>query len=303
LQLLDEIQAFVAVRDQFPSPKSPESRERTLARWLLRRRQDAAAGVLSPAYAEALAKLPGWDQSARARAEEARWRLRLSQLTAYVEAGGDWPRHKDTDSEQERVLGVWLHIQRSSDVVVNSIRSRPSSWIRRRQGGGKGVGLPGDRPPAVLRPVKPLKTVLKPVFSGTLLSEEGWTVRLRNFFSRRQASATPEPAPVVVAAEFQELRAPLDVALELVLGQVQGGEQVPYSAVTVVGRPAPSTGLAVGILVLVSAFAPLPAWVRHQVERPALVYAKDDFGLAVLGYDLAVGDRVEVLDPGAFLAA
>jgi hypothetical protein len=53
----------------------------------------------------------------------------------------------------------------------------------------------------------------------------------------------------------------------------------------------------------VSAFAPLPAWVRHQVERPALVYAKDDFGLAVLGYDLAVGDRVEVLDPGAFLAA
>jgi hypothetical protein len=107
----------------------------------------------------------------------------------------------------------------------------------------------------------------------------------------------------VVAAEFQELRAPLDVAVELVLGQVQGGEQVPYSAVTVVGRPAPSTGLAVGILVLVSAFAPLPAWVRHQVERPALVYAKDDFGLAVLGYDLAVGDRVEVLDPGAFLAA
>jgi hypothetical protein len=68
--------------------------------------------VLSPAYAEALANLPGWDQSARARAEEARWRLRLSQLTAYVEAGNDWPRHKDTDSEQERVLGVWLHIQR-----------------------------------------------------------------------------------------------------------------------------------------------------------------------------------------------
>jgi hypothetical protein len=29
-----------------------------------------------------------------------------------------------------------------------------------------------------------------------------------------------------------------------------------------------------------------------------LVHAENDFGLAVLGYDLAVGDRVEVLDAG-----
>jgi hypothetical protein len=27
-------------------------------------------------------------------------------------AGNDWPRHKKTDSEEERVLGMWLHIQR-----------------------------------------------------------------------------------------------------------------------------------------------------------------------------------------------
>ncbi len=26
--------------------------------------------------------------------------------------GNDWPRHKKTDTEQERLLGMWLHIQR-----------------------------------------------------------------------------------------------------------------------------------------------------------------------------------------------
>ncbi|MCA2181495.1 hypothetical protein LDL08_35575 [Nonomuraea glycinis] len=35
-----------------------------------------------------------------------------------------------------------------------------------------------------------------------------------------------------------------------------------------------------------------------EVERTELVQAEDDFRLAVLGYDLAVGDRVEVLDAG-----
>lgn len=49
---------------------------------------------------------------------------------------------------------------------------------------------------------------------------------------------------------------------------------------------------------LASAFGPLPAGVGHQVERPELVHAEDDFGLAVLRYDLAVGDRVEVFDAG-----
>src|SRR3989442_3413637 len=104
-----------------------------------------------------------------------------------------------------------------------------------------------------------------------------------------------------VAADLQELGAlldRLDVAVELVLGQVQGGEQVPYSAVAVVGRPPPAAWFAVGVLVFAGAFGPLPARVGHQVERPELVHAEDDFGLALLGYDLAVRDRVEVFDAG-----
>jgi hypothetical protein len=50
--------------------------------------------------------------------------------------------------------------------------------------------------------------------------------------------------------------------------------------------------------VLAAALGPLPAGVGLEVERAELVHAEDDFGLARLGYDLAVGYRVEVLDPG-----
>lgn len=41
-----------------------------------------------------------------------------------------------------------------------------------------------------------------------------------------------------------------------------------------------------------------PHWRGHHVEGSELVHAEDDFGFAVLGYDLAVGDGVEVLDAG-----
>jgi hypothetical protein len=49
--------------------------------------------------------------------------------------------------------------------------------------------------------------------------------------------------------------------------------------------------------------APLPARSRLEVERPELVEADHDFGLALARLALArlalaVGDRVEPLDPG-----
>jgi hypothetical protein len=57
--------------------------------------------------------IPGWDQQpSRKTRDEARWHQRLAELIDYMAAGNDWPRHKKTDSEQERALGVWLHIQR-----------------------------------------------------------------------------------------------------------------------------------------------------------------------------------------------
>jgi hypothetical protein len=39
-----------------------------------------------------------------------------------------------------------------------------------------------------------------------------------------------------------------------------------------------------------AALGPLPTGVGLEVQRPELIQAEDDFGLAVLGYDLSVGD-------------
>jgi hypothetical protein len=38
--------------------------------------------------------------------------------------------------------------------------------------------------------------------------------------------------------------------------------------------------------------------MRLEVQRPELVHAEDNLRLAGLGDDLAVGDRIQVLDPG-----
>jgi hypothetical protein len=47
-----------------------------------------------------------------------------------------------------------------------------------------------------------------------------------------------------------------------------------------------------------AAFGPLPAGVRLEVERPELIHAEDDFGIALLGHDLTIGDRVEMFETG-----
>jgi hypothetical protein len=83
-----------------------------LAAWLLRRRQDNDRGTLSPTYQEGLQEIPGWEQRTRKADNETRWNQRLLDLGEYTAAGNDWPRHKKTDTEEERVLGMWLHIQR-----------------------------------------------------------------------------------------------------------------------------------------------------------------------------------------------
>jgi hypothetical protein len=83
----------------------------SLATWLLRRRQDHDQGTLSPAYSDGLQEIPGWEQCTRKTDDETLWNQRLRELTAYMAARSNWPRHKRTDTE-ERVLGMWLHIQR-----------------------------------------------------------------------------------------------------------------------------------------------------------------------------------------------
>ncbi|MET3164792.1 UNVERIFIED_ORG: hypothetical protein ABIB19_003223 [Arthrobacter sp. UYEF10] len=88
------------------------ARERALGVWLHRRRQDAAAGTLSPAY-QALNVIPDWDkQPTQSEVNAARWDRRMAELAAHRAAGNNRPLHKKAATEQERILGVWLHSQR-----------------------------------------------------------------------------------------------------------------------------------------------------------------------------------------------
>jgi hypothetical protein len=113
LRNMEDLIALYKTEGRLPSTKGPSPRERTLAVWLQRRRQDAIRGALSPICREGLNAIPGWDQPpSRKTKDEARWHQRLAELMYYMAAGNDWPRHKKTDNDQERTLGMWLHIQR-----------------------------------------------------------------------------------------------------------------------------------------------------------------------------------------------
>ncbi|MFC4394680.1 helicase associated domain-containing protein [Arthrobacter sedimenti] len=109
---LDDILALYANEGRLPA-RGGTDRERALATWLQRRREEAADGDLSPIYAHALDTIPGWREQATKRdADEARWKQRLGELVAYLAAGNELPRHNKTDDQEERTLGVWLHTQR-----------------------------------------------------------------------------------------------------------------------------------------------------------------------------------------------
>ncbi|UKA56679.1 helicase associated domain-containing protein (plasmid) [Arthrobacter sp. FW305-BF8] len=114
-QGLARMRQFVAlVREtgRYPSRTAKDADERRLASWLERRRRDAAAGTLAPAYRDGLADLPEWQRPPRSVADEARWQDRLAALVRYRAAGHDWPRHKSVVAGEEHDLGVWLHVQR-----------------------------------------------------------------------------------------------------------------------------------------------------------------------------------------------
>ncbi|MEK0154736.1 helicase associated domain-containing protein [Arthrobacter oryzae] len=109
---MQQLLAIVQETGRYPSRTAPDAAERTLAAWLQRRRGDARAGRLAPAFRDGLAVLPGWQGASRFLADEARWQDRLGALAAYRATGEDWPRHKGTLTAEEHELGVWLHTQR-----------------------------------------------------------------------------------------------------------------------------------------------------------------------------------------------
>ncbi|KRE54126.1 hypothetical protein ASG92_24945 [Arthrobacter sp. Soil736] len=60
--------------------------------------------------------IPDWRKPSTKQADdEARWTQRLTEVAEYRAAGNDWPRHNKTNDPLERMLGVWLHVQRIND--------------------------------------------------------------------------------------------------------------------------------------------------------------------------------------------
>lgn len=110
-QNLADVLALYRAEGRLPTKRT--ARERALAIWLARRREEAAAGVPSPDYAAALDEIPDWRTPPTKQADDAaRWNQRLDEVAAYLAAGNQLPRHNKTEDKDERTLGVWLHTQR-----------------------------------------------------------------------------------------------------------------------------------------------------------------------------------------------
>lgn len=88
---------------------TPEAR---LGPWLAAQRRALKRGELSPEKIAALDRLPGWTVPQRTVTDQARWDLRLEQVKDFCTEHGRWPRYR-SDDEDEKVLGVWIYVQRS----------------------------------------------------------------------------------------------------------------------------------------------------------------------------------------------
>jgi hypothetical protein len=109
---LEAVRLFKEQHGTFPSSRSQDEAERKLAHWLSEQRRRARAGDLTAAKRAALAAIPGWETPLRQIVDERRWQGLLAELVAYKNEHGRWPSYRGALSEQERVLGVWLHARR-----------------------------------------------------------------------------------------------------------------------------------------------------------------------------------------------
>lgn len=146
---MTQLVALVQEGGRYPSTKSADVNERTLAVWLNRRRSEAGAGTLVPAFREGLSVLADWQDLHRVTSDRARWHERLAALVAYRGSGQDWPRHKSTIEGLEHELGVWLHTQRykARRGELNHAKSavldaRLPGWRSGRSRGRKPLRLP-----------------------------------------------------------------------------------------------------------------------------------------------------------------
>ena len=109
---VETLKAFIDVHGRMPRNGGRPDGETALASWLSAQRRKHLDGGLRPEALELLKAIPDWEVSARALEDRQRWHQRLAELRLFLDSEGRWPRYRGYRSEDERVLGVWLHGQK-----------------------------------------------------------------------------------------------------------------------------------------------------------------------------------------------
>jgi Helicase associated domain len=112
LEHFEALKAFTEAHGRMPKTRGPEQGENTLAGWLGAQRTEFRKGRIRPEMLELLGTIEAWDVPARTAADRQRWQQRLTDLQVFLDGEHRWPRYRGYRSEEERVLGVWLHIQK-----------------------------------------------------------------------------------------------------------------------------------------------------------------------------------------------
>jgi hypothetical protein len=144
---IQQLVAFVQATGGYPSRSSDDISERTLAEWLQPPRREVADGMLGPVYREALGVLPGWRDTRRAVADEARWQELLAALVAYRASSQDRPRHKATVTSIERSSALraeicdWRRRQSATGTIQESDPSNAPNGMSGRSRSTDGLEL------------------------------------------------------------------------------------------------------------------------------------------------------------------
>ncbi|WP_074466441.1 helicase associated domain-containing protein [Arthrobacter sp. SW1] len=112
----DALRLFMAEAGLAPSARSRCPEEKSLGTWLQRQRQKDRAGLLNEEQRLELDKAGQWNTTRQAQISELSWQENLRALTNFVSNHGRFPTYKAAESESERALGTWLHVQRQSAV-------------------------------------------------------------------------------------------------------------------------------------------------------------------------------------------
>lgn len=104
-------QDFYKLNGRLPKADDDVAAEHKLVAWLGTQRAAHRSGALPAIKVTLMEMIPDWEVTAHQRILADRWRQCLDELVVFVAETGHMPRYRRHSSEQEHVLGVWLHTQ------------------------------------------------------------------------------------------------------------------------------------------------------------------------------------------------